>query len=785
MKTFLPPNYYIQTLIKTIKVLISVCTLGYFLLPTPLFEKPYSTVVYDSENNLLGARVAKDEQWRFPERNDVPAKFEACILQFEDKRFYAHSGVDPFAMARAMRYNLKHNKVVSGGSTLTMQVIRLSKNNPPRTYLQKLLELLLAVRLEFSYTKTEILGLYASHAPFGGNIVGLDAAAWKYYHLTPEELTWAQMATLAVLPNSPALIHPGRNRSTLLTKRNNLLKQLKQSKIITTSDYELFILEPLPQKPLPLPNKAPHLTEYLQQKTTINNEAIHTTIHPKTQQNTTDILKRHQSYLTENSIHNSAILVLEVSSGKVLAYNGNSDNAAAWKDVDMIHVERSSGSIIKPILYASAYHNGQINSTTLLPDMPSYFKGFTPKNYAYTYNGAVPARKALTASLNIPAVHLLSKHGVPQFLNRLKSLQFESIRHSSDHYGLSLILGGAEVKLSELCNAYRTLAHQLNYYNLEGKYPTLKNELKYVQTNEERLTSHTAEAPLFSSAAIYDMFNDLTAVVRPNEYQTNMQFESNQKIAWKTGTSFGFRDAWTVGITADYVVGVWVGNADGKGRPMLTGTLSAAPILFDVFNTLPNSNWFEQPQDTYESVQLCKTTGQQANRNCPTHILELPKAKHYNQRCIYHHKILLDTTINKRVYANCSNPRNVVQKTYFTLPPGQAYYYAQKHHNYKHIPPFSNNCQVDKRTAMQIIYPRADTKIRLPKNFDETTSPTILVVRHQNPIAKVFWSIDGQYLKSTTKTHELATVLSPGIHTLVVTDDLGNSLQRTFEITKK
>jgi penicillin-binding protein 1C len=251
--------------IKSHKILyfcvLLLLILYYFSLPNNLFPKNYSTVVLDRDGELVGARIANDGQWRFPEDSVIPDKFKQCILQFEDRHFYHHPGFNPASLIRAIVQNLRAGKVVSGGSTLSMQVIRLHRENKRRTVFEKFIEIILATRLELGHSKNQILAIYASHAPFGGNVVGIDAASWRYFGRDPKNLSWAEAALLSVLPNSPAMIHPGKNRQNLLEKRNKLLLKLYNKNIIEQETYKLSLLEPLPLQPLPLPDIAPHLTE--------------------------------------------------------------------------------------------------------------------------------------------------------------------------------------------------------------------------------------------------------------------------------------------------------------------------------------------------------------------------------------------------------------------------------------------------------------------------------------------------------------------------------------------
>ena len=325
----------------------------WFCLPDPLFDASYSTVLLDKNENLLGARLADDGQWRFPGDDlKVPNTFAHAIIQFEDKRFYSHPGFDLLAMGRAIRDNISSHRVQSGGSTLTMQTMRLARHHRERNWWQKGIEILWALRAEVRYSKKEILRLYASHAPFGGNVVGLSAASWRYFQKTPEQLSWGEAATLAVLPNAPALIHPGRNRNALLAKRNKLIEKLESNGIIDATEASLAMQEPLPDEPFPLPDIAPHLLGHYNAK----GVTLHSTIDMELQQRLTELLQRHANILALNGVNNAALMVMETQSGAVRAYVGNVSDEGKdhHNDVDIIRSERSSGSILKPFLYCAA-----------------------------------------------------------------------------------------------------------------------------------------------------------------------------------------------------------------------------------------------------------------------------------------------------------------------------------------------------------------------------------------------------------------------------------------------
>jgi penicillin-binding protein 1C len=433
-------------------------------------------VLNDNKGALLGASIAADGQWRFPYDAQVTDKFKQCIIAFEDKRFEHHPGIDIWAMGRALRQNFKSGRVTSGGSTITMQVIRLATHHQ-RNWWNKLLEALMALRLELTHSKAEILALYASNAPFGSNVVGLDAASWRYFGRSPDKLSWGETAALAVLPNAPSLVHPGKNRLVLLKKRNLLLDKLYHNGIIDSNTAMLAQLEPVPDKPVPLPIEAPHLLGRIVNEHKADQDLdtrISSTINGHLQQQVTQILERHHTVLSANHINNMAAVVLDVESGAALAYVGNiyhPQEPQLESSVDVIGAPRSPGSTLKPLLYATMLNDGFILPHSLIPDIPTQIAGYQPENFDLGYDGAVPASTALARSLNVPAVKMLQKYKYERFYDFLKKAGVTTLKQPADYYGLSLILGGGENTLWELAGAYADMARVLNHYSKHhGKY---------------------------------------------------------------------------------------------------------------------------------------------------------------------------------------------------------------------------------------------------------------------------------------------------------------------------
>ncbi len=769
--------------IKSI-VLVILLIAYYFCLPKTLFKVPTSTVIESREGILLGAKIADDGQWRFPQLDSVPEKFKVCIVQFEDEYFYNHPGFNPISIAKALWENIESGKVKRGGSTLTQQVIRLSRKGQRRTYLEKLKELVLATRLEFRYSKEDILKFYASHAPFGGNVVGLDAASWRYFGRRPQELSWAENATLAVLPNAPSLIFPGKNQARLKAKRNRLLKKLYDQEIIDQLTYELAIEEPLPQKPYALPRTAKHLLNKVSE--THKGKRVQTSVKSYLQQETNAIVAKHYKELKQNQIYNAAILVLDVKTRKVLAYVGNTptDNAHQ-KDVNIIHKPRSTGSIMKPFLYTAILDAGDLLPNTLVVDVPTKIGSYNPKNFNETYDGAVTAKRALARSLNVPAVRMLQQFGLDRFHYYLKELQLKNISYNADHYGLSLILGGAESNLWDLCKTYAAFSSTLTHFgdNSSQYYTNEFCEPTFISNKNVDFGRLTAEKTIFDAGSIYLTYESLKEVNRPEGEENWEFFDSSKEIAWKTGTSFGFRDAWAIGSTKDYIVGVWVGNADGEGRPGLIGTTSAAPILFDVFNILPKSDWFPIPYDELEEVEICSKSGYRASELCEEKQLQfIPRSGLKTKPCPYHIWVHLDKDERFQVNSSCQPLSQMTHKSWFVLPPLMEYYYQNKNPLYKTLPPFRNDCTAEGQKSMDFIYPEEAVKVFLPKDFDGEKNPLVLRLAHSIPETKVFWYLDDAFIGSTQSIHEMEILPQKGIHIITVVDEFGNEAKRTVEI---
>ncbi|MEQ8574800.1 MAG: penicillin-binding protein 1C [Fulvivirga sp.] len=754
-------------------------------LPDPLFDVPYATTLKSDDGTLLSAAIADDQQWRFPVSDSIPAKLESALLLFEDEYFYYHPGVNPVSLFRAARQNFNAGKTVSGGSTLTMQTVRMALGNQPRTYTQKLLEMAIALKMELFHKKSSILKQYVDHAPYGGNIVGVSAASYRFFGRPPDQLSWAEAATLVILPNNPASIFPGKNQAAFLKKRDHLLDKIHNRGLIDKDELFLAKQEPLPQNIKPIPNKAYHLL-YRAMGEGLKGKDIKSTLDARLQMAADKLVNEHSKSLSFNQIHNAAAIVLDIRSGNTLAYVGNSNASGTHgQHVDIITSRRSPGSLLKPFLYAAALDENLIAPRELLPDVPVFYKGFAPKNFDKEYRGAVPADDALISSLNVPFVHLLIEYGYEKFHQKLKQLGFNAFDQPASHYGLSMILGGAETTLWELTSVYAGMARSLDNYKERpiGKVYSAQDYHynHYLKADDVDDVSLTADGFL-RAPSIRFTFDAMQKLNRPDEESGWQQFQSSRQIAWKTGTSYGFRDGWAIGLNNDHVIGVWVGNADGEGRPGLTGVSVAAPLLFRLFDLVDGNVDLGEPFGVARDI--CTESGMLASKQClSTKLVQLPDYLLKTESCAFHTLLHLDKQGKYQVNNTCYNVSDIVQQPWFVLPPVQAWYYRKFHPNYKKQPPFMPGClQVDSKTHFELIYPNQFTKVKIPLEQSGEKGFSIFEAAHQNMNAVVYWHLDDQYLGYTEGTHQKGIQADVGLHTITLVDEFGNEISQRFEV---
>jgi penicillin-binding protein 1C len=752
----------------------------YLILPfaQPFFSTDYSLVVADEDGRFLRVFLNKQEQWCFSPQMEqqVPEKLKKAVVLFEDEYFYRHPGVNPVSVMRAVKQNMIEGKIVSGASTLTMQVARIRQGNR-RTYWNKFKEVAEAFKLEVHFTKDELLKLYLDHAPYGANIQGYQAASYRFFGKKPAELSWAEAATLAVLPNAPGLIFPSKKNHLLKEKRDRLLFKLHQAGYMNNTTYELAMLEPVPNTIVNFAIVAPHFARFVKSRYP-DKDYIKTTLNFDLQRRVESLTTRQAIRLRNQGIKNVAVLLAETQSGKIKAYVGSQDffDFETLGQVNGVLAPRSSGSVLKPFLYALAIDGGLIMPQTLLKDVPTYFNAFSPHNADEKFYGMVSAQEALVRSLNVPAVRLLNAFGVYQFYTFLKQAGVTTLFREADDYGLPLIIGGAEVNLFEMAQLYRGLA---NY----GIFKPL------FYLDEDTLPMQQQAKSLISPAASYLTLQMLTGLKRPGLEYHWQKFQHQRPLAWKTGTSYGHKDAWAIGVSPEWTIAVWVGNFDGEGNAQLAGTTSAGPLLFDVFNALPHnpeSYGFKNPIDDIKTLVLCRETGYLAGQHCMhTDTVEAPIYMEPLRLCPYHQTIQVDADETMAVCSHCWKPGHHAKKI-LSFPPDVVYQLRQRGQISEKIP--SHNPDCGKQTAenpMQFIYPKDSSYLWLPRDFDGAYQKLVCRLAHTHPEKQVFWYLNDVYLGTSQQTHNKAIEFSSGWQKLKVTDEEGNSQLATFFIESK
>jgi penicillin-binding protein 1C len=752
-------------------------------------EPAYSTAVYAAGGELLGAVVAPDGQWRLPPvargrlpvtagkpsesgaemlREQVSPRFAVALSAYEDSRFYGHAGFDAIAIFRALRDNLAAGRIVSGGSTVTMQLARLRRGAGQRTLPAKLLETVLAVRMELTGSKDDILAAYAGLAPFGGNVVGLQAAGFRWFGHDATHLTWAEAAVLAVLPNSPGLVHPGRSRDELGRKRDALLQTLADQGAFAPADLPYSIAEPLPGLPLPMPGQAPHLAAKA------GPGRVQTTLDYQLQLQAQEVAERHARRLGSQGIANAAAVILSVADGRTLAYVGNVKTAGesgSWQ-VDCAAAPRSSGSIFKPFLYAAMLDSGELTPTRLIPDIPTRIGSYSPENNLKSYAGAVQAQDALARSLNVPFVRLLRSYGIERFADLLENFGFSNLSRAPADYGLTLILGGAEASLVDAAEAYARLARA-----------ALPEKPADGDASRQAASNSATDAAPVSRAAAWLTLEALVEVARPGEDASWQEYASSRRIAWKTGTSFGSRDAWAIGATQDYVVAVWAGNANGLGRPEIKGTDAAAPLMFDLFQLVPRSAWFPEPTPELRMITVCADSGYAAGPSCPETVrLAVPEQAHVDEPCPYCRMVHLSDDGKQRVSAECAGDAGLVAVKRFVLPPAIEWYYRRSTIGYRPLPPWKPGCAVADASSVDLVAPEDGALIYIPIELDGSYGKTVFRAVHRDAGQTLFWHLDGDYLGETRGDHRLEARPDPGLHELTVVDQAGALATRRFEV---
>jgi penicillin-binding protein 1C len=739
------------------------------LFPLPLAPQ-YSPLVLAHDGSVLHAYLNPTQKWRMKtELPEITPALQTAIIAKEDRYFRYHLGVNPVALVQAAGRNLLGHGRTTGASTITMQVARLLEPKE-RTFGNKLLEMLRATQLEAHYSKAEILQLYLNLVPYGSNIEGVKSAALLYFQQPPHYLSLAQTVTLAIIPNRPAGLVLGRHNAQILRERNRWLQYFGQEKLFPAPDIANALLEPLEARRHSAPTLAPHLSRRLVQAQP-GRALIPSTLRPATQAKAEDLARNYVRRLATRGISQAAVLVVNNRTHAVEAYVGSADfgDLGSSGQVDGVRAVRSPGSTLKPLLYGLALDRGLLTPKTVLPDVPTNFQGFRPENFDKKCQGEVTMERALTYSLNIPAVRVLAEVGVDNLTGTLRQAGFRQVTRDAPRLGLSTILGGCGATLEELTGLYSALANG-------GKYSPLM------------LTAPGATRPgarrLLSPAAAYLLTDILAQRTRPDLPMDAASSRHLPRIAWKTGTSYGRRDAWSIGYNRDYTIGVWVGNFNGQGSPALTGADVASPLLFDLFNALAyntTNEWFAPPA-SLDFRLVCAETGLVPGEHCPNQLLDyyLPGAS-ASHRCQHQQEVLV-TADGTFSYCRACVPAAGYRRALYpnVLPEVLAYREAQGLPT-RRLPPHNPACRLVRGTTadapeaaplLAITSPAAHAEYML----DAADQQLLLSCAAGAEVRQVYWYVNDQFVRAAQATERVFFRPPTGEVKISCADDHGRNV---------
>ncbi len=753
----------LKTFLKTLFWGGAVFLILIYAVPLPeRINKDYSTVITDKNREILRVYLTKDEKRRIfcPIEKMSPLFVKTAII-YEDKHFYLHPGVNPFSVFRALMQNIKHRKIVSGASTIPMQLARIVEPKP-RTLKSKIIEAFRAIQFVLRLGRKKTLGLYLNLAPYGGNIEGVAAASMAYYGKTPDKLLPGEVAFLVSLPQSPSTRMPYAKKRK--DARDSVLKRMLKEKLITLQQYKQAFEIPPPARIRKSPFKAPHFCNFVKAKHP-NKRELHTSLDYQLQKKAENILKSYSNYIYSNGATNASVIIIENKTGKVKAAVGslNYFDSEHSGQIAGFNAYRSSGSTLKPFLYALAIEKGIINPESLIEDAPYNLNGFSPKNFTLKWHGLVKAEEALSLSLNMPFAILLKKTGYDNFTNLLKKTGIKGPLNWND-YGLAIITGGMDVKLIDLTNLYSSLAR--------GGYAMPYSLLENEKFEQKKILRH---------GSVYLTLRALSKRNRPDAPSLALFTIPSGKIYWKTGTSWGRRDSWSVGFKNKYTVGVWVGNFDGKGSKGIVGSELAAPVMFDIIRAIERNSkdleWKYKGENDLAKIKVCSFSGYRANENCPS------KKEVYVVRgtitigyCPYHKRFLLEKKTGKRACPDKEYKRGELEFKVLTVYPPLV---SQILKNGK-TPSYPENCgALSEGKTMRIVSPLHQSQY-FASELNEQGTITLHGVTSYGK--KIYWFIDDKFVAETESGESKTVTLSKGKHTVLAQNEKGDTAKSVIKI---
>jgi len=729
----------------------------------------YSKLILSTDNKLLNAALSSDQQWRMKaEIKEVNPLLLKTLINKEDRWFRFHPGVNPIALTRALWQNISSGKRVSGASTITMQVVRMLKPRK-RTVANKFLECFKAIQLEMHLSKNEILGLYINLLPYGGNIQGVKAASFLYFAQQPQALSLAQIVTLAIIPNDPNHFRLGIHNQRIVKERNFWLNKLSKRGIFDKQALDDALAEPLNAKRYDAPKQVPHLARLLTRMYP-DNPVINTFINPGIQDFVENTVSNEVIMYRGMGVGNAAVVMIDNHTHAIIAYVGSAGfmESQFQGQVDGASSLRSPGSALKPFLYALAMDRGLITPKTILQDIPQNFNGYRPLNYDETFRGRLTASQALALSLNIPAVDLANRVGVDLFNEKLSHGGLKWIGERKKTLGLSVILGGCGVTLTELTRLYSCLAAGgINY------------PVRFTQADAMQVAD-----TLFSPQATWMIHEILTGLKRPdlpNNFENSVNLPH---IAWKTGTSYGRRDAWSFGYNPEYTVGVWVGNFDGTGVPELSGADFATPVLFKIFNYLAfnqKPSWFNRPTGL-DFRLVCSESGLPPGESCTNLVMDdyIP-AVSPNRKCDHQVPVFVNENADISYCRSCLPQAGYRTELYPNLSPGLIAFYEEEQIPYRKIPPHNPLCNRVYHNDSPVIASLTDGKEYIL--YANAKQQLQLAFTATSDVTEVYWYINDKFFKEATRGQKLFFTPTAGMIKISCSDDKGRNTDIVVKVS--
>lgn len=743
-------------------------------LPMERVDLPQAYRYYDRHGELLSVLISRDGYFRMStQRREIPDLFVEALLTHEDRYFYDHPGVNPLAIVRAAVSNIRAGGVVSGGSTITMQLARMLERRD-RTLWTKMIEAFRALQLEWRYDKDEIIEFYLALAPYGGNLEGLSAASYFYFGKAPSMLSVGETALLVGLPQSPNRYRPDQHPVAAREMRDHVLQEMRENGLIDADQLKRAKAEPLPTQRNEAAQLAVH-TAWSLRLAHPGRTQIRTTLDRNIQQRTAQVLSGYVETLKAYGISNASSVVIDNQTREVVAIVGSTDyfDRERLGANDGARMVRSPGSTLKPFLYALGFELGLISEKTILYDIPVNYGGYSPENYAKNFRGLVTVREALTDSLNVVAVNLTREVGLERLHALLQAGGLSGLKEDAAYYGLPLILGGVEVSLLDLTNLYATLAQG-------GVYRPYR-----------LVESDPAGTPkrLLSPEAVWLVTHILTDVERPDFPQSWSFARNRATVAWKTGTSYGHQDAWSVGYTPRFTIGVWVGNFDSRPASHLAGSKVAAPLLFDLFQALEDSGdrrWFAKPEQVRER-QVCRSCGRLPTPACRSFTTEYYIAGVKGPANEAYCRVPQLIAVDRRTGAPAGDrtPAAAVERKVFDIWPSRMASFLARHGvPVDRVPPYDpGNMAGEAYYPPEILSPVADAiYYRRLDHLALDDHAIKLSAAVTNRIRTVSWFLDGKLIYQGSPWKDRLINPPPGDHHLRLVDDVGGEAVMTLQV---